>query len=128
MKTYGKWSDLKAKMSPESRAEIERRKERMLSEMPLEHLRAARQLTQTSLATVLGVNQSAVSKLEKRTDMYLSTLRSYIEAMGGQLDIQAVFPEGSIRIDVFGGKASAPTDSQIELEREAHPETFATLG
>ena len=104
MATYGKWSELKARMSPESQAEIERRKAQLIAEMPLEQLRAARQLTQTNLAQVLGVNQSAVSKLEKRTDMYLSTLRSYIQAMGGQLEIQAVFPEGSVRIDVLAEK------------------------
>ena len=104
MATYGKWSKLKAKMSPESQAEIERRKEQLVAEMPLEQLRTARQLTQTNLAQVLGVNHSAVSKLEKRTDMYLSTLRSYIQAMGGQLEIQAVFPEGSVRIGVLAEK------------------------
>ena len=104
MATYRKWSELKAKMSPQSLAEIEHRKAQLMAEIPLEQLRAARQLTQTNLAQVLGVNQSAVSKLEKRTDMYLSTLRSYIQAMGGQLEIQAVFPEGSVRIDLLAEK------------------------
>jgi DNA-binding XRE family transcriptional regulator len=104
MATYGKWSDLKAKMSPESQAEAKRLTAGMVAEMPLEQLRVARQLTQTNLAQVLGVNQSAVSKIEKRTDMYLSTLRSYIEAMGGTLDIQAVFPEGAVRIEMLGEK------------------------
>jgi DNA-binding XRE family transcriptional regulator len=102
MRTYTKWSELKAKMSPEAQAELARRRDKLLAEMPLEHLRAARNLTQQNLAQVLGVNQSAVSKLERRTDMYLSTLRSYIEAMGGSLDIQAVFPEGSVRIEMLG--------------------------
>jgi DNA-binding XRE family transcriptional regulator len=104
MATYRKWSDLKAKMSPAARKKMQQEKERLVAEMPLEQLRAARQLTQSNLAQVLGVNQSAVSKLEKRTDMYLSTLRSYIEAMGGTLDIQAVFPEGSVRIDMLGDR------------------------
>jgi DNA-binding XRE family transcriptional regulator len=104
MPTYTKWSELKAKMSSASQAEAERLAARMIAEMPLEQLRAARQLTQTNLAQVLGVNQSAVSKMEKRTDMYLSTLRSYIEAMGGTLDIQAVFPEGAVRIELLGEK------------------------
>jgi predicted transglutaminase-like cysteine proteinase len=104
MATYGKWRDLKAKLSPESTAEIDQRKARMIEEMPLEQPRTARQLTQTNLTQVLGVNQSADSKLEKRTDMYLSTLRSYIQAMGGQLDIQAVFPEGSVRIEMLTDK------------------------
>jgi len=102
MANYMKWSELKARMSDRSRAELARRRAEMVSEMPLDHLRAARQMTQVNLAQVLGVNQSAVSKLEKRTDMYLSTLRSYIEAMGGQLEIQAVFPEGSVRIEMLG--------------------------
>jgi len=102
MKTYTKWSELKTKMSPEAQRKAKTLTAEMLAKMPLEHLRAARQMTQVNLAQVLGVNQSAVSKLEKRTDMYLSTLRSYIEAMGGELEIQAVFPEGSVRIEMLG--------------------------
>ena len=104
MATYTKWSDLKSKMSPVARVEAKRLTAQMIAEMPLEQLRTARQLTQTNLAQVLGVNQSAVSKLEKRTDMYLSTLRSYVEAMGGTLDIQAVFPEGAVRVEILGEK------------------------
>jgi len=104
MKTYTKWSELKAKMRPEAQRKARALTAQMLAEMPLEHLRAARQMTQVNLAQVLGVNQSAVSKLEKRTDMYLSTLRSYIQAMGGQLEIQAVFPEGSVRIEMLGDR------------------------
>jgi DNA-binding XRE family transcriptional regulator len=99
--TYTKWSALRAKMSPAARARAKRHTAEMIVELPLEQLRAARQMTQQNLAHALRVNQSAVSKLEKRTDMYLSTLRSYIEAMGGTLDIQAVFPEGAVRIDVL---------------------------
>jgi DNA-binding XRE family transcriptional regulator len=56
------------------------------------------------MAQILGVNQSAISKIEKRTDMYLSTLRSYVEAMGGSLEIQAVFPEGAVRVDILSNK------------------------
>ncbi len=95
----GKWSDLMDKMSPEDRAEIKARSAQLLAELPLEQLRSARNLTQTNLAQVLGVNQSAVSKIEKRADMYLSTLRSYVEAMGGRLEIQAVFPEGAVLVE-----------------------------
>ena len=54
MATYRKWSELKAKMSPQSLAEIEHRKAQLMAEIPLEQLRAARQLTQTNLAQVLG--------------------------------------------------------------------------
>ena len=99
-----KFSDLTKKMSAKDRSEIKARSAKLLAELPLEQLRSARSLTQTNMAHLLGVNQSAVSKIEKRTDMYLSTLRSYVEAMGGSLEIQAVFPNGSVRIDVLGGK------------------------
>jgi DNA-binding XRE family transcriptional regulator len=99
-----KFSELTAKMTAKQRAEIKARSAKLLSELPLEQLRSARSLTQTNLAHLLGVNQSAISKMEKRTDMYLSTLRSYIEAMGGNLEIQAVFPEGAVRVDVFHDK------------------------
>jgi transcriptional regulator with XRE-family HTH domain len=69
--------------------------------MPLYQLRNAREMTQTRLAEVLEMDQGNISKLEKRTDMYLSTLRSYIEAMGGALEIRAVFPDGVVKIDLL---------------------------
>jgi DNA-binding XRE family transcriptional regulator len=99
-----KYSELKTKLSAKQQADIKAGKEKLLAEIPLEQLRSARNLTQTNLAHVLGVNQSAISKIEKRTDMYLSTLRSYVEAMGGSLEIQAVFPEGAVRVDILSGK------------------------
>jgi DNA-binding XRE family transcriptional regulator len=99
-----KFSDLTKKLSAKDRREIRVRSSKLLRELPLEQLRSARNLTQTNLAHALGVKQSAVSKIERRTDMYLSTLRSYVEAMGGNLEIQAVFPDGAVRIDVLSGK------------------------
>ena len=99
-----KFSELTRKMSAKDRAEIKARSAKLLAELPLERLRSARNLTQTSMAELLGVQQSAVSKIERRSDMYLSTLRSYVAAMGGNLEIQAVFPEGAVRIDVLSEK------------------------
>ena len=99
-----KFSELKSKLSAKQRAEIKAGKEKLLAEIPLEQLRAARNLTQTNLAHTLGVNQSAISKIEKRSDMYLSTLRTYVEAMGGVLEIQAIFPEGAVRLDMLSEK------------------------
>src|SRR5690349_12549589 len=81
--------ELQAKMSPERRAASEERARKMLAEMPLHELRAARELTQESLAATLGIKQSNISKLEKRTDMYVGTLGKFIEAMGGTLEIRA---------------------------------------
>ena len=99
-----KFSELTRKMSAKDQAEIKARSAKLLEELPLEQLRLARKLTQTNMAELLGVNQSAVSKIEKRSDMYLSTLRGYVEAMGGSLEIQAVFPEGAVRIEMLNGK------------------------
>ena len=99
-----RFSELTKKMNAKDRAEIRRRSAKLLAELPLEKLRSARELTQTDMAELLGVNQSAVSKIERRSDMYLSTLRNYVSAMGGTLQIQAVFPEGAVGIDVLSEK------------------------
>ena len=96
-----KFSELRARMSPESRSRAASRAQTLLAEMPLTELRQARGLSQKVLADVLHVQQPAIAKLEKRTDMYLSTLRSHIEAMGGELEVIARFPDGSVKISNF---------------------------
>ncbi len=93
--------DLRAKMSAESRARSHARAQQMLAELPLQELRQARQMSQETLAQILGGKQASVSKLEHRTDMYVSTLRGYIEAMGGELEIVARFPDGDVKIKQF---------------------------
>jgi DNA-binding XRE family transcriptional regulator len=102
-----KFSELVARMSPEDRAEADAMTKAMLAEMPLDELRRARGLSQKVLAETLHVQQPAIAKLEKRADMYLSTLRSHIEAMGGELEIVARFPDGSVKVKRFGD-LSAP--------------------
>lgn len=96
-----KWKDIRGTFSPEGEARIRRRVESALKAMKLEQLREARNLTQTKLAQSLRVNQGAVSKMEKRADMYVSTLRSYLQAMGAKLEIRAVFPDGEVVIEQF---------------------------
>lgn len=96
-----KFSELEAKMTDEQIKNSDAMYQKMLNEMPLQELRQARGLSQTLLAANLGVGQPAVAKMEKRTDMYISTLRSHIRAMGGELDIIATFPEGSVKIANF---------------------------
>lgn len=96
-----KFSDLRARMTPEARARAEAKAQAMLAEMPLHELRQARGLSQKMLAEVLHVQQPSVAKIEKRTDMYISTLRSHIEAMGGQLEVVARFPDGTVKITNF---------------------------
>ena len=93
-------------MSAKARAVSDREYKRMLEEMPLTKLRHARELTQENLASVMRMKQGDVSKLERRTDMYVSTLASYLNAMGGALEIRAIFPDGfAVRISQFGNIA-----------------------
>lgn len=93
---------LRKKMSPESKARAEKKTQQMLVEMPMHELRHAKEMTQEQLAKNLKTKQASVSKVERRTDMYISTLRSYIEAMGGELQIVAHFPDGDVMINQFG--------------------------
>lgn len=96
-----KFSELRSLMSPQAQARAEKKTREMLAEMPLNELRQARGLSQKMLAEVLHIQQPAIAKIEKRTDMYLSTIRSHIEAMGGQLEVVARFPDGSVKITNF---------------------------
>jgi DNA-binding XRE family transcriptional regulator len=104
-----KFADLRAQMSPESRARAEAKAQAMLAEMPLNELRQARGLSQKMLAEVLHVQQPSIAKIEKRTDMYISTLRSHIEAMGGELEVGARFPDGAVKISNFSDLDCAAT-------------------
>ncbi len=97
-----KYSELRSRMTPQSQARAGAKAQTMLAEMPLNELRQARGLSQKMLAEVLHVQQPSIAKMEKRTDMYLSTLRSHIEAMGGQLEVVARFPDGAVKISNFG--------------------------
>ena len=104
------FNELTKDFTPERRQRIEAMKIELLAEMPLHELRRARALTQRELAATLNVNQPAVAKLEQRADVYVSSLRSYIEAVGGKLKIIAEFPEGEVAItnfsDLSEGKGS----------------------
>jgi len=95
------YNGLRKKMSPKAQAKAEAKSKIMLREMLLNDIRHARQLSQEHLAEVLHTKQATVSKMERRTDMYISTLRAYIEAMGGELEITAHFPDGIIKINQF---------------------------
>ena len=96
-----KFSELEAKMRPEAREWVKQKVAKALVEMPLNELRNARGLSQKMLAETLHIQQPAIAKLEKRTDMYISTLRSHIKAMGGELEVIARFPDGEVRISNF---------------------------
>jgi transcriptional regulator with XRE-family HTH domain len=92
---------LREKMSPKARAAAAKKTQELLAELPLQELRHVRMLSQEQLAVKLNVKQATVSKLERRADMYISTLRKVIKAMGGELEIKATFPDGEVRINQF---------------------------
>jgi DNA-binding XRE family transcriptional regulator len=95
------FSELRNRLPAESRARVEARVKVTLHDMALDELRTARELTQERLGETLGIKQATVSKIERQSDMYVSTLTKFIEAMGGTLEIRACFPEGSVRIKQF---------------------------
>ena len=96
-----KFNVLRAELTPEQQGAVSAKAIALREEMTLAELRQARQLTQATLSDTLHVGQAAVAKMEKRTDMYVGNLRRFVEAMGGQLDVVARFPEGSVKIGNF---------------------------
>jgi DNA-binding XRE family transcriptional regulator len=85
----------KVRSRPGAEQRVGRRAAELEHAVTLGELRKARELTQVQLAEALEVSQPEISRIEKQTDLYLSTLRSYVEAMGGTLVLHAVFPDGS---------------------------------
>jgi transcriptional regulator with XRE-family HTH domain len=119
-----KFRDLREKMSPVARAKSEAVAREILEQIPLQELRLARACSQQTLASAMGVPQSAISKIERRTDAYVSTLRKYLRAMGGELRIIAAFPDGSrVEIDQFqeigepAGTARKPQRADFAVRR-----------
>lgn len=92
---------LVGKMSSASQKEIAKKALAMMAEMPLAELRQARKFSQVQIAELLEIQQPAVAKMEQRTDMYISSIRRFIEAMGGELEIRAHFTDGDVVINQF---------------------------
>jgi DNA-binding XRE family transcriptional regulator len=87
-------NDVIGKLPPARRQKVEARARELIAEqLTLQDIRKARKLTQEQMATILNIGQDSISRLEKRSDMMLSTMRSYIEAMGGSLELVVRFPE-----------------------------------
>ena len=106
-------------MSPEAQAAAEQQMQAMLAALPLQELQRARHRAQEHLATIRQVTPASLATLERRTDRYISTLRSFIEAMGGALEITAKFPEGVVRISRFHDLAAAEPCEPGALPAEA---------
>ena len=88
--------DIIKRLSPARRKKVEARAAHLIAEeMTRRELRQARKRTQVEVAKALHINQDSVSRLEQRTDLLISTLRGYVEAMGGSLSLIAQFPDSA---------------------------------
>ena len=96
------FTELTKGFTPTRRTRVAAKAAALREEMTLEELRKARDLSQEDIAQALAVGQPAVAKLEKRTDMHISNLRRYIEALGGKLEITARFPDAIVVINNVG--------------------------
>ena len=96
----------------------------LLEELSLAELRRARRRTQTAVAKSLQTTQSGVSRLEHQADLYLSTLRSYVEALGGRLEIRAVFPDAEVPVTSFGDLAKRPDSSRPVPDHRPKPRSL----
>ena len=99
--TAKKFNDLTKDFTDEQRKLIEAEKRVILNSINLQDLRKALKLTQIELAAVLNVSQTAISKIESNSDMYIGTLSRFLEAMGGQLKIVAAFADREVEISQF---------------------------
>jgi DNA-binding XRE family transcriptional regulator len=101
MAGHRKFSELRAKLSPERRRRVDAKVREMEAEMLLREIRQLAGLTQEQLAESMGVTQSALSRLESQDDMYVSTLQRIVESLGGRLEIIADLPNGRIALSQF---------------------------
>src|SRR5271165_3835283 len=105
-------NDIIKKVSAAQRKRVEARAAELVAEeMSLRELRRAHKLTQERVAETLGIGQDQVSRLEQRSDLLISTLRSYVEAMGGRLTLVAEFPKR--KPVVLSGIAALDADARI---------------
>lgn len=117
-----KWNDLKHKSSPEVRANLQREAHAELDHIGFHKLRQARQQTQVAIAERLKIGQGAVSRMEKQSDFLLSTLREYVGALGGQLELRVVFPDADFVIETLAPATSArkrPPRAQVTSTKAA---------
>jgi DNA-binding transcriptional regulator YiaG len=95
------FADLRARMTPKAQADAEAEALRLGQQMDLAEVRRALKLSREELGQTLQIGQGSVAKIEKRTDMYVSTPRRFIEAMGAELEIIARFPDHAVKIRNF---------------------------
>src|SRR6266566_1165572 len=110
---------IRKKLSPARRKKVHARAAQLIAEeMTLQELRHARKLTQVRMGKELGIGQDGVSKLEKRADLMISTLRKTVEAMGGRLSLVAEFPDRNPV--VLSGISGEESESKPTAKRRVH--------
>lgn len=120
--------EMLAEESEESRARIRGLAREMRAEINLRELRRLRKLTQTRLSKKLKIGQEGVSRIEKRTDLYLSTLRSYVEAVGGKLSLIVEFPDRSAVTLAGFGEGQGNAGKENTAKKRANPRSKSKLG
>jgi DNA-binding Xre family transcriptional regulator len=103
-KNFNELRDRARRRDPDWDTKVAEHQRAMEDALALGELRQSRNITQVQLADVLGISQGNVSRLEGRSDVYLSTLRSYVEALGGHLEIAAVFGDERVPVEVGPGQ------------------------
>jgi ribosome-binding protein aMBF1 (putative translation factor) len=116
MSGHRPWSEIseKVRADPERRARIEQREQAIEADLTISQLREARGASQMSVAEKMNVTQSNVSHFERNPNIFLRSLADYVEALGGQLEIRAVFPDQIVTLTVPGPrrKSSPPGPTQ----------------
>ncbi len=103
MKKLTRWSDYrKKKFTPELRKQLDEDLKKNIFDRDLRALRQVTGKTQVQMARMAGMTQSELSKLERRDDMLLSTLKRYVHALGGELEVVAVFDDKRVRLRALG--------------------------
>ena len=122
-------NDVMNELPAEERAKVMARFRQLAGEeIALQHLRKALNLTQERMAELLGIGQDSISRLERRSDLLISTLQSYVKAMGGSLKLIAQFPDGVVTLSGLGEavekppKQTTPRRSHVRPRRKRHLE------
>jgi transcriptional regulator with XRE-family HTH domain len=89
-------------MTPASRTRAKKRADAILHRMSLDALRKDRKMTQGKLAAAMQVDQSEISRIERRSEVKLGTLREYVNALGGHIEVRAVFPDKNVELAIAG--------------------------
>ena len=110
---------LTEELPAERRERIEARKQALIQEYELlKALRQDRDVSQAQLAELMGIRQASISKIENQDDMRLSTLRKYVEALGGELEIRVHFPDSDVSLDPFPHQQGLTPMDEANLRRQ----------